>query len=87
VVALAISIIILCVCPFLYTGKFKGFSFYPLNQIIFWTHINVWVLLTWLGARPVESPYVIIGQVLSVIYFIYYFISSVLQYIWDSITN
>jgi len=87
VVALAISIIILCVCPFLYTGKFKGFSFYPLNQIIFWTHINVWVLLTWLGARPVESPYVIIGQVLSVIYFRYYFISSALQYIWDNITK
>jgi ubiquinol-cytochrome c reductase cytochrome b subunit len=35
VVALAISIIILLVCPFLYTRKFKGFVFYPLNKWLF----------------------------------------------------
>ena len=30
------------------------------------------ILLTWLGARSVESPYIILGQLLSVIYFLYY---------------
>merc|ERR1711934_111310 len=35
VVALALSIAILLLCPFLYTSKFKGFSFYPLNKILF----------------------------------------------------
>ena len=69
VVALALSIAILLICPFIYTRKFKGFSFYPLNKLLFWVHINVWILLTWLGARPVESPYIVLGQVLSVIYF------------------
>jgi len=87
VVALAISIIILCVCPFLYMGKFKGFSFYPLNQVLYWIHINVWLLLTWLGARPVEMPYIKLGQILSLFYFIYYFYSSIFQYLWDSITR
>jgi len=85
VVALAISIIILIICPFLYKRRFKGLTFYPLNKIIFWTHINVWGLLTWLGARPVETPYVIIGQVLSVLYFIYYFVSPILQNLWDKL--
>lgn len=87
VVALAMSIIILCICPFLYTGKFKGLRFYPVNKLIFWCHINVWALLTWLGARPVEVPYIQLGQVLSVIYFLYYFYSSFLQYFWDGITS
>ena len=83
VVALALSIAILLICPFIYSRKFKGFSFYPLNKLLFWVHINVWILLTWLGARPVESPYIVLGQVLSVIYFSYYFLSPLIQKIWD----
>ena len=83
VVALALSIAILLMCPFMYTRKFKGFSFYPLNKLLFWIHINVWILLTWLGARPVESPYIVLGQVLSVIYFSYYFLSPTIQKVWD----
>merc|ERR1711936_1424129 len=33
VVALGLSIAILLICPFMYTSKFKGFSFYPLNKL------------------------------------------------------
>jgi ubiquinol-cytochrome c reductase cytochrome b subunit len=87
VVALAISIIILLVCPFLYTRKFKGFVFYPLNKWLFWCHINVWGLLTWLGARPVEDPYILTGQVFSVLYFRYYFLSVFIQWSWDYILD
>jgi ubiquinol-cytochrome c reductase cytochrome b subunit len=35
VVALALSIAILFVCPFLYAGKFQGNSFYPLAKSYF----------------------------------------------------
>merc|ERR1712181_180807 len=35
VVALGLSIAILLICPFIYTSKFKGFSFYPLNKLLF----------------------------------------------------
>merc|ERR1711994_529245 len=35
VVAPALSIAILLMCPFMYTRKFKGFSFYPLNKLLF----------------------------------------------------
>nr|YP_010388411.1 cytochrome b [Calanus simillimus]UPP55813.1 cytochrome b [Calanus simillimus] len=87
VVALALSILILLICPFVYTSKFRGFSFYPLNKLLFWVHINVWVLLTWLGARPVEDPYVFLGQVLSLVYFMYYFVSFGLQMLWDSLLS
>merc|ERR1711862_1083969 len=37
--------------------------------------ISIVILLIWLGARPVEDPYIFLGQVLSLIYFLYYFIS------------
>ena len=87
VVALAISIIILIICPLIYKRKFRGYIFYPLNKFLFWIHINIWILLTWLGARPVEDPYIFLGQVLSVIYFLYYFLRFGIQAIWDKILN
>jgi len=87
VVALAISIIILVICPFMYLSKFRGFIFYPLNKWLFWFHINIWLLLTWLGARPVEDPYIFLGQIMSVIYFIYYFTAPALQYMWDKLLS
>ena len=85
VVALALSILILIICPFIYARKFRGYIFYPFNKALFWTHVNVWFLLTWLGARPVEDPYIFLGQILSVIYFVYYFLRFGLQYAWDKI--
>jgi hypothetical protein len=57
--------------------------FYPVRKFYFWIHVNVVFLLTWIGARPVEDPYIFIGQFLSVVYFIYYFVNVGLQLIWD----
>jgi len=83
VIALAMSIVILIICPLIRAGKFQRFSFYPLNKILFWVHINVWILLTWLGACPVEEPYIFLGQILSIIYFSYYFTRFLLISVWD----
>mgnify|MGYP000014353996 FL=1 len=46
VIALALSIAILIICPFLPKPKFRGLTFYPLRKFVFWAHINVVVLLT-----------------------------------------
>ena len=87
VIALALSIAILIICPFLPKPKFRGLTFYPLRKFVFWAHINVVVLLTWIGARPVEDPYILVGQVLSVVYFSYYFLQVRLIKIWDGLLN
>jgi hypothetical protein len=65
VIPLAISIAILFIMP-IYKSNFRGTQFYPINQIIFWVIANTVVLLTWIGARPVEDPYILTGQVLTV---------------------
>lgn len=85
VLALFASLLILFICPIIYKRKFQGYLFYPLNKWLFWFHINIWSLLTWLGARPVEDPYIFLGQIFSLIYFIYYFICFWLQFLWDKI--
>jgi len=86
VIALAISIAILFIIP-TYKSKFRGTQFYPINQILFWTITNTVILLTWIGARPVEDPYILTGQILTTIYFAYYVISPITTKLWDKITE
>jgi len=74
VVALALAVMVLYIIPFYGTNKFKRLSFYPLGKIMFWSLISIVVLLTWIGARPVEEPYVLTGQILTVLYFLYYLV-------------
>jgi len=75
VVALALAVIVLYIMPFYGNSKFKSLSFYPLGKIIFWSLIIIVILLTWIGARPVEEPYVITGQILTILYFGYYLLA------------
>nr|QHD47963.1 cytochrome b [Flavoperla sp. YW-2019] len=87
VIALVLSIAILFILPFSSKSKFRGLTFYPLNQILFWTLVVMVLLLTWIGARPVEDPYILVGQILTVTYFLYYIINPLTSYIWDQMTN
>ena len=87
VIALALSVLILYVLPYLPKSKIKSTSFYPFNQILFWFFtVNV-ILLTWIGARPVEEPYVFTGQILTITYFSYYLLNPVLAIYWDKFYN
>nr|UAM95667.1 cytochrome b [Coreamachilis coreanus] len=87
VIALVFSILILMILPFFSTTKFRGMQFYPLNQILFWSMLTIVMLLTWIGARPVEDPYIITGQILTVLYFSYYLMAPILSLWWDKILS
>lgn len=83
VIALFISIAILISLPITHKSKFRSIKFYPLNKILFWNFIISILLLTWIGARPVETPFILTGQVLTLIYFLYYIINPIIIKIWD----
>nr|ADW41401.1 cytochrome b [Drosophila novamexicana]QXG19047.1 cytochrome b [Drosophila americana] len=87
VIALILSIAILMILPFYNLSKFRGIQFYPINQILFWIMVVTVILLTWIGARPVEDPYVLIGQILTVIYFLYYIMNPLVNKWWDNLLN
>nr|QXM16920.1 cytochrome b [Neoneuromus maclachlani] len=84
VIALVMSIAILFFLP-LINSNFKGMQYYPINQIMFWIMVNILILLTWIGARPVEDPYIITGQILTVLYFMYFIINPLILSMWDKV--
>nr|YP_009563691.1 cytochrome b [Eristalis tenax]QAX27169.1 cytochrome b [Eristalis tenax]UXG18988.1 cytochrome b [Eristalis tenax] len=87
VIALVMSIAILMIMPFYNLMKFRGIEFYPINQILFWYMVTIVILLTWIGARPVEDPFIIIGQILTVLYFLYYLVNPLIAKWWDNLLN
>nr|YP_009233077.1 cytochrome b [Engaewa walpolea]AMA98220.1 cytochrome b [Engaewa walpolea] len=87
VIALIASVAILMILPFTFMTKFQGLPFYPLNQTLFWSLIAVTLLLTWIGARPVETPFILTGQFLSILYFSYFLITPLTLLSWDKLLD
>ncbi len=85
VIAIFAAMLVLLTLPFTSTQKRRGNPFYPVNQIIFWSLTANTILLTWIGARPVEDPYIILGQTFTVLHFLFFLINPIIYIIWDNL--
>nr|ASN66013.1 cytochrome b [Scarites buparius] len=85
VIALLMSILILMILPFYNLSNFQSLKFYPINQILFWFFMIIVILLTWIGMRPVEDPYIFTGQILTILYFTYFIINPLIMKMWDKL--
>nr|UZG66105.1 cytochrome b [Asymmetricata circumdata] len=84
VLALFMSIMIVMFMP-MFKKKIQSNSFYPMNKILFWSFTSMVILLTWIGARPVEDPFILTGQLLTSLYFMYFPILFFSSKMWDNI--
>lgn len=82
VLALFFSVLIFYLLPFLVGRSCISQRFLPANKFLFWCFVIILVLLTWIGACPVEIPYILTGQILSVLYFSWFATHIFLQKFW-----
>lgn len=82
VLTLILSIIILFIIP-LIKKNIQRNIFYPLNKLLMWTLFRTFILLTWIGMRPVEEPFIQIGQLLTINYFFIFPLLFFFTILWD----
>nr|AZL35838.1 cytochrome b [Cosmoscarta bispecularis] len=87
VMALMLSIMILLTLPMTQKGKFRGMQFYPISQMMFWMLLSTTMMLTWIGAKPVEQPFITTGMMLTYMYFMYFIMEPISVKMWDKLIN
>nr|APF47429.1 cytochrome b [Microgaster campestris] len=87
VIALILSILILLILPLFNFNNFQSMQFYPINQLYFWFFFFNIIMLTWLGSQLVEYPFVLMSQIFTFFYFLFYFLNNLLMNFWDSYLN
>jgi len=71
VVAMISAILILLILPFINTSQIRSSKFRPIFGIAYWFLVSDFLLLGWIGQKPVESPYIEVGMMATAFYFIF----------------
>lgn len=60
--------------PILNTSEVRSTEFRPIFGFFYWFLIADFLLLGWIGQKPVEDPYILVGIVATVFYFVFFFV-------------
>nr|AAU87444.1 cytochrome b [Polemon notatus] len=85
--ALLMSIAILTLMPLTHTSNIRSATFRPLTQLMFWTLIATLIVITWTATKPVEPPFMTVGQTASILYFSFFMMSPLLGWAENKITS
>jgi quinol-cytochrome oxidoreductase complex cytochrome b subunit len=71
VVAMIGAILVLLLLPIINTSEIRSSKFRPIFAVVYWFFVADFVILGWIGQKPVESPYVEVGMVGTAFYFVF----------------
>lgn len=71
VVLMVAAIVVIIMLPFSVTSDVRSSAFRPLYRFLFWVFVLDVFILAWVGGNPVKSPYYELGQISTVIFFVY----------------
>jgi ubiquinol-cytochrome c reductase cytochrome b subunit len=60
--------------PWLQGSEVRSSLFRPIHKKLFWLLLADCVILGWIGMKPVETPFVEVGQIASVYFFVHFLI-------------
>jgi ubiquinol-cytochrome c reductase cytochrome b subunit len=74
VIAMGGALVILFAIPFINTSEIRSSQFRPIFRVFFWLLVVDFLILGWIGQKPVESPFVEVGQIATIFYFIFFIV-------------
>jgi ubiquinol-cytochrome c reductase cytochrome b subunit len=72
IVAMLGSLLVLFIIPFTNTSDVRNTTFRPLFKFFFWLFIADFVILTWVGQKPVKDYFILTGQIATFYYFLFF---------------
>ena len=87
VLGMLASILILLFLPFISNPRARNSQFRPLTNMLTVLFFADTVVLTFIGQSPVDEPYLTIGRVATVIYFLYFILLFIIAKIDDYFAN
>jgi ubiquinol-cytochrome c reductase cytochrome b subunit len=71
VVAMISAILVLLLLPIINTSNIRSSKFRPIFGLAYWFLVSDFIILGWIGQKPVESPYIEIGMFATFFYFFF----------------
>ena len=71
VVAMISAILVLLLLPIINTSNIRSSKFRPIFALAYWFLVSDFIILGWIGQKPVESPYIEIGMFATFFYFFF----------------
>ena len=68
------AILILLLLPFINFSTIRSSKFRPVYSFFYWFLVSDFLLLGWIGQKPVESPYIEVGMAATVFYFSFFLV-------------
>jgi ubiquinol-cytochrome c reductase cytochrome b/c1 subunit len=65
------AILVLLALPIINTSKVRSSKFRPIFGLAYWFLVSDFLILGWIGQKPVESPYIEIGMGATIFYFVF----------------
>ena len=65
-------LIVLFIIPFTNTSNIRSTTFRPIFKIFYWLLVADFIILGWVGQKPVKVTFVIIGQIATLFYFLFF---------------
>ena len=72
VVAMISAILILLFLPLINFSEVRSSKFRPIYSFFYWFLVSDFILLGWIGQKPVETPYIEVGMFATFFYFIFF---------------
>lgn len=74
ILAMVGAILVLFLIPFIDNSYVRNTTYRPIFKICFWIFIADFIILTWIGQKPVKDTYIFVGQIATVYYFAFFLI-------------